>query len=199
MTNYFLPVPSTNKKSSVTADEARAIWLSAKQKHVELLIKTLWYTGLRITEALTLTAGCLIPDGFDFVLNVTREKQVRNKSRRKKKVVLPVLTERLPIARELGLDMKEYIKDNSIGVEQRLFPGHRTTYWRQIQKCARIAGIPNCQDIHPHSFRHGFIYDKANKGIHPYVLSRLAGHKSLRTTMEYYQPTENDLRQAMEK
>jgi len=198
MTNYLQLMPSSEHKSSVTYDQARAIWLEAKQKHVELLIKTLWFTGLRITEALGITGGSLTVDAGEYSLTVTREKQVRRKRRKKNNIAL-TLTEKLPIPRELGLDLREFITRNNIGVAERLFPRHRATYWRQVQQCARSAGLPNWQDIHPHSFRHGFIYDKASKNVHPFLLARLAGHKNVRTTLGYYEPTDRDIREAMER
>jgi integrase len=105
----------------------------------------------------------------------------------------------LPIPRLFGLDLTDYLRNNGISGQMQMFPFHRATAWRQVQACAQRSGLPNWRDIHPHSFRHGFIYDKASKGVHPYVLSSLARHRDLKTTMGYYKPTENDLREAMER
>ena len=195
----FLPVPagSLREKSHVTEEEAKSIWLEAEKSHVRMLIQTLWYTGLRISEALKIRSCDVQRNGYEYSILVTRGKQ--QKRTKKKRELAVVKSELLPVARVFGLDLYDYIKSNSIKGEQRLFPAHRSTYWRQIRECARRANIPTWRDVHPHSFRHGFVYDKAKRGVHPYTLSRIAGHTQLGTTMEYYQPTQEDLRNAMEK
>jgi len=190
MTN-FLPVAYSLKvKPHVTVTEAQAIWLEAKSASSRLLIKVLWFAGLRITEATRLTATSLIREGYNYTLLVMSEK----KRRKAGEIPLP---DKLPIPQQLGIELDEYIKDNRIKPKQLLFPAHRSTYWRQIRACAKHAGLPNWDKIHPHSFRHGFVYDKASKGVHPYVLSKLARHDDLKTTLGYYQPTQDDLRKAI--
>ena len=42
-------------------------------------------------------------------------------------------------------------------------------------------------------------HQKVLEKVHPMVLSKLVGHSSLNTTMQYYQPTREDLRKATEK
>lgn len=184
-------IPPLRRKAHVTEDEARLIWTTAKKPHVYMLIKLLWHTGLRISEALKLTPNSLIVFAGDYTLLIETEK------RRKTKKHQPVAKDKLPIPADFGEELRRYsqqYKDND-----RLFPAHRSTYFRQIQKCAKDAGIDNWQLIHPHSFRHGFVYHKASQGVHPYILSKLARHDDIRTTLGYYEPSENDLRQAMNK
>lgn len=195
----FLPAlsGSLRDKPHVTEIEAKAIWSEATKSHVRMLIKTLWFTGLRISEAIRIRACDVQRNGLDFNVIVYREKQFKTSKKKKQKP--EVKPESLPVSRDYGLDLYDYIKNEGIKGEDRLFPANRTTYWRQIQKCAMNANIVNWQEVHPHSFRHGFVYDKARKGVHPYVLSKLAGHTQLKTTMEYYQPSDLDLRNAMEK
>jgi len=192
----YLPaiIPSLERKPHVTEAEAKLIWSQAKKHHIYLLIKTLWYTGLRISEAISLTASSLDVSGNQYSLWVMTEKKRKSK-KRPDQVPKP---DKLPIPEDLGMELSRYIMNMKLKPKARLFPGHRSTYWRQIRLCAKRAGIPQWQDIHPHSFRHGFVYYKAQKGVHPYVLSKLARHDDIRTTLGYYEPTEADLRQAME-
>jgi len=188
----FLPSVRTinlNQKPSVTEEEARLIWLSAKKISVSILIKLLWFTGLRITEALNLKASDVIRDGFNFSIQVMTEKVGKLETSK---------PDILPLPRNMGLELYDYIKTSGIKPSEKLFDMHRSTAWRQIQRCAKDAGLSHWKEIHPHSFRHGFIYDKASKGVQPYLLSKLARHRELNTTLGYYQPTENDMRQAME-
>jgi integrase len=184
-------MPSPSDKDSVTEEEAKMIWTAPNaQPMTSMLIQVLWYTGLRISEAIDLTTTSLQRDGMDYKLLVMSEKVGKIKGQSKPDV--------LPISHIFALDLVDYIRKYCKEGDY-LFPIHRVTAWRQIQKCAKEAGLINWKEIHPHSFRHGFIYDKASKGVHPYVLSRLARHRDLRTTLGYYRPTDRDLRNAMEK
>jgi len=189
----LVPYPSLQPKPHVSEIEARAIWLEAVKPHVRYCIKTLWFTGLRIGEALLLTVRDIQREGICFTLSVQTEKL---KQRRPTDV--PEV-DKLPLPREFGLELWEYVVNAGLHGKDRLFPANRSTYWRQIQACAKAAGLPNWKEIHPHSFRHGFVYAKASQGVHPYILSKLARHRDLRTTLGYYQPSQDDLRQAMEK
>ena len=59
-------IPSLKDKSSVTEEEAKMIWNAANKPMTAMLIKLLWHTGLRISEALALTTASLQRDGLDF-------------------------------------------------------------------------------------------------------------------------------------
>ncbi len=184
----YLPTIYTDKEyDHVTEEEARRIWVAAKVPYVRLFIKTLWFTGLRINEALAIKTKDLMPvenNGFD--LAVIREKK------RTKTVTV------LPIPQELGIELRDYAKTAGLKPSDYFFPGHENAYRYQVKQCAKRAGLQNWQKIHPHLFRHGFVYQKVLDKVHPMVLSRLVGHSSLNTTMEYYKPTREDLRHAME-
>ncbi len=200
MTNPFaLANVQLEDKPSVTETEAKMIWSAAKKPAYRMLIMTLWYAGLRIGEALLIRACDLRRVDLDFTLLIYTEKLKETKAKGRKRTIEERKPDELPIPRLFGLDLNDYIKNQGIHGTDRVFPFTRVTAWRAVQKAARDAGLPNWRDIHPHSFRHGFIYDKAGKNVHPYVLSKLARHRDLKTTLGYYHPTEKDLRQAMEQ
>lgn len=197
MSEYSLTVyPTLEEKPHVTEDEARAIWSSGKQPHIRMLFKLLWFTGLRIGEALQLTPKDIERRDFDFTLLVHTEKLPKDKKYHK--VNAPTI-DRLPLPRQFGLELMEYCLNENLRSGDLLFPRHRSTYFRQTRICARNAGIERWRELHPHMFRHGFVYDRAKAGVHPYILTKLARHRNLRTTMEYFHPDEGDLRMAMEK
>jgi integrase len=186
---YLPALPGTTIRTYPHVDEAEAqlIWTEAKSPRVRCFVKCLWFTGLRISEVLRLQAKDLGRVGLNYDLAVVRSK--------KHKAEL----ERLPIPRELGQSLDDYIQSADLKPSARLFPGHDNSYRYQIRLCAKRSGIREWAKIHPHSFRHGRVYDLAQKGTHPYVLSKLMGHSSLGITLAYYQPTEADLRAAIEK
>ena len=181
-------IPPLEDHPHVTEDEAKLIWLQAKKPAIRMLIMTLWFTGLRISEALSLTKSSVRRSGSDYSLAVMTEKVGKTKESK---------PDIIPIPRGFALDLQDYMNEHIEG--GKLFPLHRATAWRQIQRCAKDAGMVNWREVHPHSFRHGFVYDKAKKGVHPYTLSKLARHRDLRTTLGYFQPNEADLREAIEK
>lgn len=191
--SYALILPNLTEKPSVTEYEARLIWAAALKPVYRLLIRLLWFTGLRITEALILTPNDVLRDSLDFSLNVWTEKVGKSKVAGEDK------PDKLPLPREIGLEFYDFIKSTGIKPHERIFPFSRQTAYRQVQACARRAGLINWKQIHPHSFRHGFVYDKVKKNINPMVVAKLARHTRIQTTMGYYTPTEADLRQAMER
>ncbi|MDP2919426.1 MAG: site-specific integrase [Dehalococcoidia bacterium] len=186
--SYLPALPGTQIKEypHVNEREAMAIWTEAKTPRIRCFIKVLWFTGLRISEVLRLTARDVRRVGLDYSLSITRSKRRRAQP------------ELLPVPRELGQSLDDYVQSADLKPSALLFPGHENAYRYQVRELARKAGIENWQKIHPHSFRHGFVYDKAGKGVHPYVLSKLMGHSSLGITLQYYQPSEADLRNAIE-
>jgi integrase len=101
-----------------------------------------------------------------YSLNITRSKKQKAQP------------ELLPIPRVFGEALGDYIQGMDLKPSVLLFPGHDNAYRYQVRECTRKAGIENWKKVHPHSFRHGFVYDKARKGVHPYVLSKLTGHSS---------------------
>ena len=171
----------------VTETEAQLIWTEAKLPRVRCFVKVLWFAGLRISEVLRLTAKDLRRSGINYSLMVIRSKKAKP------------MPELLPIPLELGQSLDDYIQSADIKPSALMFPGHENSYRYQVRECARNAGIENWQEVHPHSFRHGRVYDLANKGTHPYTLSKLMGHGSLGITLTYYQPTAADLRMAIER
>ena len=186
---YLPALPGTQIKEypHVNEREAILIWTEAKTPRIRCFVKTLWYTGLRISEVLRLNARDVRRTGIDYSLNITRSK---------KRKAQPEL---LPIPHELGQSLDDYIQSADLKPSAQLFPGHENTYRYEVRICAKRAGIENWQKIHPHSFRHGRVYNLASKGTHPYTLSKLMGHSSLGITLQYYQPTEADLRGAIER
>ena len=186
----YLPAPAGTQIKEyphVIEHAAVAIWTEAKQPRIRCFIKALWYTGLRISEVLRLQAKDVRRVGIDYSLSITRSK---------KRKAQPEL---LPIPLELGQSPDDYIQGADLKPSAWLFPGHENSYRYQVRVLARKAGLKNWHKIHPHSFRHGRVYNLASKGIHPYTLSKLMGHSSLGITLQYYQPTEADLREAIER
>jgi integrase/recombinase XerD len=179
--------PKTKIFSHFSRLESQAIIDKTDIPKYRYLFMVLVGTGLRINEALAIRARDLIETMDGFVLIITREKKGENTK-----------PERLPIATELGRTLSLYHKAAKMLPNEKLFPGHPNSYRYQLIQSAKRAGIPNANNVHPHMFRHSFVYDKVAAGTHPLILTQLVGHSSLAVTQQYYAPTESDLRRAME-
>lgn len=179
--------PQTKVFSHFNDMEAAAIIEKADGPKYRYFFMTLLGTGLRIGEVLHIRVKDLI-DGMDgFTLIITREKKGEHTK-----------SERLPIAAELGRTLKDYSLAARLQPNDLLFPGHSNSFRYALRMAAKAAGLQDWQHVHPHQFRHSFTYSKVAQGVHPLVLTKLLGHSSLAVTQVYYQPSESDLRKAME-
>ena len=55
------------------------------------------------------------------------------------------------------------------------------------------------EDAHPHAFRHTFATELLRKGVPLTAVGALLGHESLQSTARYTQPSEKDLREAVQQ
>ncbi len=106
------------------------------------------------------------------------------------------LREALPIPLELGIKLEDYARLRGIGEDAPLFTRSRVTVWRSVRQLGRKA---LGREIHPHMFRHGRIYDLAQRGEHPFLIARAVGHVNIQTTLGYFHPGEDDIRNALSK
>ncbi len=77
-----------------------------------------------------------------------------------------------------------------------LFTKSRVTVWRAVKQLGlKALG----REIHPHMFRHGRVYDLARRGEHPFLIARAVGHVNIQTTLGYFHPGEEDIRNALSR
>ncbi|WP_424769358.1 tyrosine-type recombinase/integrase [Paenibacillus sp. sgz302251] len=57
----------------------------------------------------------------------------------------------------------------------------------------RLSGQPSC-----HSLRHTFCKNLINSGVPIQNVARLAGHESIQTTQRYVEPSQLDLKKAID-
>ena len=140
----------------------------------QVLIQFLFYTGLRITEAIRLKKLDL-----DFENNMAKVHHLKRNKINKRKI---------PIKSELMMILKLYT--TKLNQKDKLFPISRQHGYRIVKK--HLGGSP-------HMLRHTFAINYLNKGGQVVKLSRLLGHKSVRTTMVYLDITPVDLQVELEK
>lgn len=156
---------------ALTRDELLRLLACAK-KHRErdwLMILVAFSHGLRATEVIAMQADA-VADGF---LTVQRLKGSL-------RTVQPLVENPEPLFSEKATLIDRARK---AGGKQLLFPVHRSTFWRIVQRHAKAAGIP-AHKRHPHVLKHSIamqtIHSAGIENVRQYL-----GHKSGASTMEY--------------
>jgi integrase len=134
----------------------------------KMLCQFLWYSGVRITEALTLTKG-----NIDFTNYTIRIRWL--KSRKYNQRVAPIP----PPLRDL-LQLYTAIMKS----EERIFPISRQRAWQLTKKYFKGS---------PHQLRHSYAVNWLRCGGDIVTLHRILGHSKIQTTMEYLKIVPVDL------
>jgi integrase/recombinase XerD len=137
-----------------------------QQDRDALLILLLFQTGLRISEALSLTVGHLSRQPGTL--------EVLGKGKKVRLVACPA-----PLVHRL----KAYAFDRGLGPEDRLFPVGRKRAWQIIGTAAARAGLG--KRVCPHLFRHSGAIERLRQTGNPRALQLHLGHASPLMTMRY--------------
>jgi len=155
----------------LTVEEVRAMARACQGRHQvrnELLISTLFQTGLRISEALSLTPRQVSSYVGHAVL------YIEGKGKKPRMVACPdVLAHRL----------KSFAFDRKLGLDERLFRINRKRAWQIIKEAAEQAGIT--KKVYPHLLRHSDAIERLRQTGNPKALQIHLGHNSPLMIMRY--------------
>ena len=160
-----VPKPRRDVVDALTPEEVRSLIRVAIDPIDKLIISLLLETGLRASEALSVT----IRD-IDFRRRAIR---VRGKYGKERIVFYGALTERAlkeawPIVSKYG----------------KLIPMSYQGLYKRLKRLARMAGIPP-EKVHPHVLRHTFATEALRRGMSLPALQKLLGHSDIKTTQIY--------------
>lgn len=131
-----------------------------KNHQHKMLLKFLWMTGVRITEAVSIRKKDL-----DFKNYMMQVRWLKNRKYNYRVVPMhPLLKDVLELY-TAGLNESDLV-----------FPISRQRAWQVVKK--NLNG-------HPHQFRHSFAVNWLRCGGDVIILSRILGHSKVQTTMEY--------------
>jgi site-specific recombinase XerD len=133
-----------------------------------LLVILLFQTGLRISEALSLTPSSIQRFEGKPVLSVI------GKGRKLRFVACPQ-----PLVDKL----KSYAFDCKIEPRDPFFPIKRSRAWQIIKAISLKAGFT--KKVHPHLFRHSDAIERLKQTGNPKALQIHLGHSSMSMTMRY--------------
>ncbi|MDD3580100.1 MAG: tyrosine-type recombinase/integrase [Desulfobacca sp.] len=155
----------------LTPEEVEALARACQGRHRlrdELLILTLFQTGLRISEALSITPRRIGSHAAHPVL------YIEGKGKKPRMVACPDL---------LAHRLKSYAFDRSLGLDDRLFPINRKWAWQILKAAAERAGIT--KRVYPHLLRHSDAIERLRQTGNPKALQIHLGHASPMMTMRY--------------
>ncbi len=146
------------KVEYITEEEYLALLGVATKPEHGLLMRLLWETGLRISEALNLRYSAIYPDGIN-VLNGKGDKQ-----------------RFIPCQAPLLGDMMRYRETHG---DSRIFQKITTEPGAllMLRRLGRQAGID--KRLHPHLFRHSFAINFLKQTGDPFSLQDILGHANM--------------------
>lgn len=146
----------------------------ASDDHDRMFVKTLFMTGTRIAELMSLTGESIEPDGVKFT------------GKRNKERFVPILD---------GDFMKE-LQVYAKGCKGRLFPKRYYDYWLTLRRLCLEAGV---EMVSPHTLRHSRAVDLVERGVSLGGVQTFLGHEQAATTLIYSQLTQRDLKRELKK
>jgi len=155
-------------------DDVDKIVDKAKDEHERMFIKTLFITGIRIAELMSLVREDLEPDGIRFI------------GKRNKERFVPVVDK----------DFMRELKRYAAKCDGRLFPRKYYDYWLALRRLCLEAGV---EVVSPHSLRHSRAVDLISRGVSLGGVQTFLGHEQPATTLIYSQLTQRDLKKELEK
>lgn len=158
--------------SYLTPDEIKILILEARKRRNgerdSLLILVLFETGLRISEALSLT-----PSKID-IFEGKPVLRIVGKGGKPRTVACPErLTDKI----------RAYGNRNRIELEQKFFPINRQRAWQILKEVSQKAGLT--KRIYPHLLRHSDAIERLRQTGNPKALQHHLGHSSMTMVMRY--------------
>jgi site-specific recombinase XerD len=157
----------------LTSDEVDMLLKNIKHPHILACVQTLYFTGLRINECLSLAL-----DDVDFA---NKRIHVRNGKGNKERVV--------PINDKLEIILQDYLTNVREGTGNFFFSLKKTNSLsaqyvnRELNKVTKELGWK--KHVTAHVLRHSFATNLVSSKVNIVAVQRLLGHSSLKTTSGY--------------
>ena len=168
----------------LTPEEAHQIIDAAESDRDQLLLRMLWETGVRISEAVRIKLEDVGRDGI----------RVRGKGDVERVVFVQdgLVTAVLFYAQERALERNYYLFASRRG-------GHITKQRADqiIRKAAHRANLQ--RNVHAHLFRHGYAINFLNCGGRLDALQEQLGHRDINTTRIYLRLSDEDVKREVGK
>lgn len=177
------------ERTYITEEEMLKMVAEAKTDTDKVIMKTMFYTGMRIGEAVGLTF-----EDISFGNNYINVKKRKSRYDRK-----------IPISMKLRIILEDYLEDcrSEIDTESdNVFvheDGRKYTenyFNRMLKRVAKQAGLN--ENITSHIMRHSFASNLIGKGVDIVKVKKLLGHESIITTNIYLHTNMHLLKEAVD-
>jgi len=169
-------------------DELERVISAATRQRDRLILLTMLYAGLRVSEV----CGLLI-EKLDF-----RRKTMLVRGKGDKDRVLPIPRALCgPLRGWIGPRVDGLVFTSRLGGEI-----HPQTMRKLVKNCAVRAKVPGARDPrrwHPHCFRHACATRALEAGATIYEVQQILGHSSIAVTQVYLSTTPEKLRAAIDR
>ena len=146
------------------------------------LFSTLYWTGMRIGEALALTKSDI--DIEKRTININKSFSRINKEDLITPPKTPKSNRKISIHKELADLLNEYInKLPYLADDERLFNLSKVTARQSLYKYAKKAGV---KQIRIHDLRHSHASLLVELGFSPLLIAQRLGHEKIETTLQIY-------------
>jgi len=162
-----LPPVGVAIQDYLTEQDVHKMARLATSERNRLLVLLLFYSALRIREALSLTPSNLLTEESHI-------KLIQSKTKQSHEVGLP---------RWLTNKLASYIKNSRILNKELIFPISPVTSWQLVRSYGHKIGKKH---VYPHLFRHSRAIDLARKLGKETEVSRHLGHVSDATVKTYF-------------
>ena len=168
--------------------EVNQLLAAATDSKLRLLVATLWYTGMRISEALQLRRQDINVEKTDYgFVTIKSLKKRGQQHHRVIEIYDPYYLDLVNVfAHDFKLRQRDYWFAGSSGK-----PMNRTTAFRQIKALATKAELPI--EIGTKTLRHSFAINALLYGIDIKTIQTWLGHAYYQTTENYLQIVSGDV------
>jgi len=172
-----LTIPIRNVRQDIPKYFAKE-YIKEKLKEIKdneerMFITFLWMSGVRVTEAISITRKDL-----NNQQNILTIKWLKSRKWNDRNIPLhPILSQLLAIY------------TGGMPLNSKVFNFTRQRAWQITKKCF---------NTNPHTFRHSFAVNYLREGGNIVNLYRLLGHSKIQTTMEYLKIVPTDLAKELE-
>jgi integrase/recombinase XerD len=147
-------------------------------KRDRAIIETMYATGMRVSELITLKQSCVMPE----------EGIVRVFGKGSRERLIPIGRSALGWIRQYVDDVRWKLAKNGSGREvvflnARGRPMTRMAVWNIVRHAVAASGLQ--KEVHPHTFRHSFATHLLEGGADLRAVQEMLGHADISTTQIY--------------
>jgi len=169
--------PEPEERPDLTREEVRRLVRAAEElgeRNLADLLRVLWQTGMRVSEALSITRDSLVREGGRCFIVVAHTKSGRAR--------------KVPVSEDLFSRLQEWCRIH----RGRAFPRSYKTYYRLLKQAGRKAGIPG-RKLYFHALRARFIKDAYSYTKNLKLVQAAVGHANIKTTARYIRVEEGEI------